>query len=73
MANPDRVRVTGPLAAFKDGFTAELVRHARCYLAALWAEHDLLAVAVTAQPNNRWVSSVRVSVNSRAVLSNGIA
>ena len=26
MANPDRVRVTGPLAAFKDGFAAELVR-----------------------------------------------
>jgi hypothetical protein len=26
MSNPDRVRVTGPLAAFKDGFAAELVR-----------------------------------------------
>jgi hypothetical protein len=26
MANPDRVRVTGLLAAFKDGFAAELVR-----------------------------------------------
>ena len=26
MANPDRVRVTEPLAAFKDGFAAELVR-----------------------------------------------
>ena len=26
MANPDRVRVTGPLAEFKDGFAAELVR-----------------------------------------------
>ena len=26
MANPDRVRVIGPLAAFKDGFAAELVR-----------------------------------------------
>jgi integrase/recombinase XerD len=25
MSNPDRVRVTGPLAAFKDGFAAELV------------------------------------------------
>ena len=26
MGNPDRVRVTGPLAAFNSGFAAELVR-----------------------------------------------
>jgi integrase/recombinase XerD len=26
MSNPDRVRVTGPLVTFKDGFAAELAR-----------------------------------------------